>query len=71
MGTFWRVSSEDGGAVGAPEGGGEGAGGFLRIGRGESHPGPGMTRRPLTGFDRLVGRAVFADADGVVGEDVE
>ena len=49
--------------------GGEGAGGFLGIG-GADHVEIRDHAQAADGLDRLVRRAVFADADGVVGEDV-
>ena len=57
------------GSVGAIDGGSEGAGNFLGVGRADDIK-VRDNAEAGSGFHRLVGRAVFSDSDRVVGEDV-
>ena len=63
------TEGEESGAVGAEESGGESAGGFFGIG-GADDIEIGDDAEAADGFDGLMSGAVFADADGVVGEDI-
>jgi len=63
------TEGEESGAVGAEESGGESAGGFFGIG-GADDIEIGDDAEATDGFDGLMSGAVFADADGVVGEDI-
>ena len=63
----WRLRASKRRAVGALQGGGEGAGGFLRV-AGADDVEVRDDAQAGDRFDGLVGGAVLTDADGVVGE---
>ena len=69
-GRFWRVSASRRRAVRALERELPAFGGLDRVGRAEdAHVRHGAQRRQV--LDRLVGRAVLAEADGIVGHHVD
>ena len=69
VGTFWRVRQQAGGPVGVLEDGPPGDGRLVGVGGADDVEAGDRAQRGEV-LDRLVGRAVLAEADRVVGPDV-